>query len=166
MSETSSSQDPDGRSSIAPRHIRRHVRWQQRENTIHIRGKSHNSIRYMSMGRTTAKRILSNLDTSTPFIHRQDFFDCLAAVTATYTDEVCRKVPGPNREVSHVLWTACAPDRIEWLWNNMRLRCRISRAELALLPSGTASNESLRAEVNSRTQSINAIDLSYNPNCK
>ena len=129
--------------------------------------KIRNSIRDMSMGRTTAKRILSNLDTSTPFIHRRDFFDCLAAVTATYTDEVCRKVPGPNREVSHVLWTACAPDRIEWLWNNMRLRHRISPAELALLPSGTASNESLHAEINSWTQSIIAMHrLRYNPNCK
>ena len=40
MSETSSSQDPDGRSSHAPRHIRRHVRWQQRETAIHIRGQN------------------------------------------------------------------------------------------------------------------------------
>ena len=42
----------------------------------------------------------------------------------------------------------------------MRLRHGISSAELALLPSGTASNESLHAEINSWTQSINAMHRS------
>ena len=68
-------------------------------------------------------------------------------------EEVARKVTGSNKEVAKVLWSAAAPERLEWLFNNLRIRHAMTPLQRALLPSGTASNEALHAEINAWTRS-------------
>jgi hypothetical protein len=65
-----------------------------------------------------------------------------------YPSEVTRISPGPNKPVYKILWSAAAIDRTEWMFNNCRIRHSMTAAECNLLPSGTASNEALHAELN------------------
>ena len=113
-----------------------------------------------SMGATRAKRILDNLHPDSPLFCRITFIEALAALCATYPHEVSRKVTGSNKEIRKVLWAATAPDRLEWLMNNLRVRHDLTPLERGLLPSGTSSNESLHAEINSWTKSIRPLHQS------
>ena len=113
-----------------------------------------------SMGATRAKRILDNLHPDSPLFCRITFIEALAALCATYPHEVSRKVTGSNKEIRKVLWAATAPDRLEWLMNNLRVRHGLTPLERGLLPSGTSSNESLHAEINSWTKSIRSLHQS------
>ena len=113
-----------------------------------------------SMGATRAKRILDNLHPDSPLFCRITFIEALAALCATYPHEVSRKVTGSNKEIRKVLWAATAPDRLEWLMNNLRVRHDLTPLERGLLPSGTSSNESLHAEINSWTKSIRSLHQS------
>ena len=113
-----------------------------------------------SMGATRAKCILDNLHPDSPSFCRITFIEALAALCATYPHEVSRKVTGSNKELRKVLWAATAPDRLEWLMNNLRVRHDLTTLERGLLPSGTSSNESLHAEINSWTKSIHSLHQS------
>ena len=113
-----------------------------------------------TMGLPRAKRILDNLDGGQPLFCRITFIETLAALCAMFPNEVCRRVTGSNKEVKKVLWAASAPDRLEWLLNNLRVRHDMTPAQRALLPSGTSSNESLHAEINAWTKSIRSLHQS------
>ena len=113
-----------------------------------------------SMLKTEVDEILNNLDLDTPFRSRLEFIQLLAALCSRFSREVARKAPGPNKEIFKILWSACAPDRIEWLMNNVRSRRIIPDAYLQLIPSGTAGNESLHAEINSWSKSTHALHRS------
>jgi hypothetical protein len=66
------------------------------------------------------------------------------------------------------LWAAAAPDRIEWYVNNIRQRLRMQPGRRQLLPSGTASNEALHAEMNRwfrQTQQIHPATLKLKLRC-
>ena len=115
--------------------------------------KARDEILHCNMGQARAKRILDNLDASTPLCSRITFIETVAAICKCFPDEVARKVTGSNKEVSKVLWSATAPDRMEWLLNNLRVRRAMTGLQRALLPSGAASNEALRAEINAWTRS-------------
>ena len=65
-----------------------------------------------------------------------------------------------NKPVRHLLWTACSPSRLEWLFNNQRVRHSLAPHERCLLPSGTTSSEALRSEINSRTRSTHEVHRS------
>ena len=71
-----------------------------------------------------------------------------------------RKAARPNKDINKILWAACAPDRLEWLMNNVRIRHAMTASYLWFLPSGTSSNEALHAEINSWTRSINVTHRS------
>lgn len=113
-----------------------------------------------SMGAARAKRILENLDVNVPLFCRVTFIEVLAALCAAYPKEVCRKVTGSNKEIRKLLWAAASPDRMEWLFNNLRVRHSMSAEDVALLPSGTSSNESLHAEINAWTKPIRSLHQS------
>ena len=53
-----------------------------------------------------------------------------------------------GRTIGHILWCAAAPDKVAWVWNSLIIRRSLPKEWLTLLPSGTASNESLHAELN------------------
>ena len=113
-----------------------------------------------SMSAPKARRIIEELDADKPLFCRVTFVETLAAICKLYPDEVNRKVTGSNKEVRKVLWAASAPDRMEWLFNNLRARHAMSGPERALMPSGTASNEALHAEINSWGKSIRNLHKS------
>ena len=104
--------------------------------------------------------ILTGLQPDMPFTTRIEFIKCIAALCAKYKHEVRRKAAGPNKEIYKILWSACSPDRIEWLMNHIRTRQKVNASYLAFLPSGTSSNEALRAELNSWSRSANAMHRS------
>jgi hypothetical protein len=112
------------------------------------------------MSKSRAQKMLKEMDFDAPFFSRVSFIRALAAVCSIFDREVARKVTGANKEVYKVLWSACAPDRIEWLFNNTRVRHMLSGSRLLMLPSGTSSNEALHAEINAWTRTINSMHRS------
>ncbi|CAE7834976.1 unnamed protein product [Symbiodinium sp. CCMP2592] len=104
--------------------------------------------------------MLDNLDTNVPFGTRLEFIQCRAALCRRYPAEVNRKIAGANKQISKILWSACAPDRLEWLMNNLRVRHALPSSYQWFLPSGTSSNEALHAEINSWSRSTNVIHRS------
>ena len=62
--------------------------------------------------------ILDGLDIDAPFTDRLEFIKSIAALCRRYPAEVSRKIDGANKQISKILWSACAPDRLEWLMNN------------------------------------------------
>jgi hypothetical protein len=110
-----------------------------------------------SMPVIRARLLCNSLAGDRPFYTRIEFIESLAALVAMYPDEVVRIAPGPNKPVFHILWSAAAVDRIEWYFNNSRMRHSISTSQFNLLHSGTTSNEALHAEINNwfrQTQTI------------
>ena len=107
-----------------------------------------NHILYSSLPLSRARRVVQCLDCSKPFYSRIEYVEALAALAALHSGDMEKMIPGPNRKVKDILWTAASPCRSEWYLNNTRLRLRIPQAWHSLIPSGTTSNESLHAEVN------------------
>ena len=113
-----------------------------------------------AMSHSEVSEILDNLQEDAPFRHRLEFIKAVAALCCRYKSEVVRKAAGPNKDINRILWSACAPDRLEWLMNNIRVRHSMSASYLWFLASGTSSNEALHAEINSWTRSINVMHRS------
>ena len=95
-----------------------------------------------------------------PFKSRLEFIQSIAALCQRYPAEVNKKIAGANKQISRILWSACAPDRLEWLMNNLRVRHAIQPSYRWFLPSGTSSNEALHAEINAWSRSTNAMHRS------
>ena len=113
-----------------------------------------------NLGMTRARNIIDAIDSASPMYCRITFIESVAAICKLHQEEVVRKVTGSNKELRKVLWAACAPERLEWLFNGARLRHALTPRDRALLPSGTASNESLHAQINSWTRSIRSLHQS------
>lgn len=107
-----------------------------------------------------AERVIASLDPAVPVLTRTSFIEAVAAICALRTKEVERKVTGTAKPVRTILWNACSPHRLEWLFNNQRVRHALSPLQRALLPSGTTSNEALHSEVNSWARSTHEIHRS------
>ena len=95
-----------------------------------------------------AATVLNNLEDEKPWYCRLDYLRALAALAAAFPQEMSRKTYVQGRKLAHVLWCAAARDKASWLWNSMIVRRSLPRSWLTLLPAGTASNESLHAELN------------------
>ncbi|CAE7810254.1 unnamed protein product [Symbiodinium sp. CCMP2592] len=122
----------------------------------HVESVCRDYIETSAMSKVKARDIVDKLDTSKPFLSRFEFIEAVAALSATFPEDMNRKVTGANKRVAHILWCAADPDRTAWLFNNIRRRA------LALLPSGMSSNEALHAEVKnwfSETQQIHQSTL-------
>ena len=119
-----------------------------------------NSILNQSLSVARSRVIIENLDANAPLVCRITFIEVLAAISKLYSKEVSRKVTGTSKEVKQVLWSACAPDRLEWLFNGARVRHCLDARARALLPSGTSSNEALHSQVNAWTKSIRNLHQS------
>ena len=81
------------------------------------------------------------------WVSRVEFLEQLAAISSAFRSEVAKKTE-EGKSVGQLLWQAGQPDRLEYLFNNLRVRSAMSAAENLLLPTGTTSNESLHAEIN------------------
>ena len=117
------------------------------------------SILDKSMGAARARAIINGIDAEKPLYCRVTFIEGLAAL-CKYPTEVERKVTGTSKEVKKVLWAACSPERLEWLFNGARMRHSLTARERVLLPSGTSSNEALHAQINSWSKSIRNLHQS------
>ena len=62
------------------------------------------------------------MDLSIPFKTRAEYIECLAALSASYPEDMSRKVTGANRCIGEILASSCMPQRLEFLWNNLRWR--------------------------------------------
>jgi hypothetical protein len=101
-----------------------------------------------SLNPARAREVRDQLNIEKPFYTRVEFIEALAALSSLFPEDVQRRVTGSNKQLSKVLWCAASPDRVEWLLNNIRVRCLVDPARLSLLSSGTTSNEALHSEIN------------------
>jgi hypothetical protein len=79
---------------------------------------------------------------------------------AIVNKDMGRRVTGSNKELRRILWSACAPDRLEWYMNNLRARHSLDAYMLPLLAVGTTSNEALHAEINRWFHTIQTLHQS------
>ena len=114
-------------------------------------------ILHQSMSKRRANNVKAKLDPDTPFYSRVEFIESIAAVCVLHKVEVKRKASSVNKPVYRVLWSACAPERCGWYFNNHIMRRTIDESRLSLLPSGSASNESLHAELKSIFRTIQTM---------
>ena len=119
------------------------------------------TIESRSMSVHRARRILDGISTSTPFVTRVEFIECVAALVACYPHEVQKVAKGANRALYKILHSATASGRLEWYFNNTRQRYSMSTGKLSLLASGTTSNESLHAEINGWFRSTVAMHQDF-----
>lgn len=120
------------------------------------------------MAARTATRLLERCQASSPFLHRLEFLEGLAALSSVHSAEMDRIVPGPNKKVRTLLWNAGDPERMEWFLNNIRVRAQMEASRWELLPSGTSSNEALHAELNvcfRQTQTLHQSTLRLKLQC-
>ena len=68
------------------------------------------------MPRPAAESLLGSLDVRQPWASRVSFIEALAALAAVYPEELSRIIPGPNRSGHELLYSACAPARLEWFF--------------------------------------------------
>lgn len=114
-----------------------------------------------SMGKSKSQRCLEALDGAAPWQCRMDFIEFLAALSSAYKSETAKKTE-EGKAVADLLYLAASGDRVEWLFNNLRMRHLFSKVDNILLPVGTTSNESLHAEINGwfrQTQSLHPTTL-------
>ena len=94
-----------------------------------------------------ACRIVSSFNGEKPYGSVFEFIQALAALTAVFKDEV-QNIVGRNKKLKDVLASAAAPDRVQWYFNNLRMRHAVPSRFWSLLSSGTSPNEALHAELN------------------
>ena len=95
-----------------------------------------------------ACRIVSSFNGEKPYGSVFEFIQALAALTAVFKDEVQNKTDARSKKLKDVLASAAAPDRIQWYFNNLRMRHALPSRYWSLLSSGTSPNEALHAELN------------------
>lgn len=101
-----------------------------------------------SMSKARAVAVLNAIDDTKPWYRRADYIEAMAALSAVHHGEMTRKTYMQSRTLARVLYAYTAPDKLEWLWNGLRMRHSMPAAMVALLGSGTSPNESLHAEIN------------------
>ena len=72
----------------------------------------------------------------------------MAALTTIYWHEVDRPTHANGKKLYHVLWCATAPARVNWYFNNLRVRLALPKKFHSLLGSGSSPNEALNYQIN------------------
>ena len=79
-----------------------------------------------SMSAARARRVLTGLNCEVPFYSRVEFIESLAALSKMYADEMNKVATGTNKKLRTILYNAANSPRIEWYWNNIRIRHYVS----------------------------------------
>lgn len=58
-----------------------------------------------SMPLSTAQRIRNSLDKTKPFYTRLEIIEAIASLSRLFSDEMGRKVAGPNKPLHDILWS-------------------------------------------------------------
>ena len=111
------------------------------------------------MGIFHAKQILDEIDPNEPMSSTAEFIQLILAHVTVFSDEVDVKTHVAGQSARKLLWNETAPDRMEWLFNNTRLRACVNAENLALLPTGSTRNEDFHKEVNTRFGNMPAVHL-------
>ena len=77
-----------------------------------------------------------------------EFVQALAALTYVCKDEVQNKTVMQGKLLKDVVASAAAPGRVQWYFNNLRMRHALPTKCVSLLASGTSANEAFHAEMN------------------
>lgn len=59
-----------------------------------------------------------------------------------------------GKSLYHLLRSAGSRDRLQWCFNNLRLRQEVPRQYLSLLSSGSSPNEALHHEINNKFRNL------------
>ena len=98
------------------------------------------------MGLLRAQQVLADMDPNAPMSSTAEFIQLILAHVTVYDDEVNIKTHVNGQTQRKLLWNETSPDRIEWSLNNTRLRASVDPAHLALMPTGSTSNEAVNKE--------------------
>ena len=91
---------------------------------------------------------------------RLQFVEAIAALSATHSTDMTRKLEGTKLNVARLLYNITSAEKIDWLFNNLRYRQVLPAVVRQLLPSGTTSNEALHAEMNTWFRQVQAMHRS------
>ena len=114
-------------------------------------------IRTGSMSEAKARRILAAAENTCVWCSRVDFIEALAAIACIFREEVLRRGEKKGESIYEHLMHAAQPERLEWLFNNLRFRAGQTAGFLQLLPTGTTSNEALHAEMRGWFRQIQSL---------
>ena len=99
------------------------------------------------MPEDAAMRVLDALDPDVPWLTEVDFLEALLAHVSFFHEEL-QKVSYSGISLHRLIVNIGSSSKFQWLLNDTRYRHAVDARELALLPSGTTSNESLHHEIN------------------
>ena len=102
-----------------------------------------------SMSRNKTTKVLTACNHIDVWPTRIQFVEAVAALASVHQDDLSRKIEGHKTTIGKMLYALTAPEKMEWLFNNLRYRQGLSSSVRSLLPSGTTGNEALHAELNS-----------------
>eukprot|EP00439_Symbiodinium_sp_Y106_P034458 s6999_g4.t1 len=85
--------------------------------------------------------------------------ECIGRNLCVFWEEVQRKSEKKSKRICEHLAYAAEPERLEWLFNNLRFRAG-KACSLSLLSSGTTSNEALHAEMRAWFRQIQSMHQS------
>ena len=108
---------------------------------------------HSSMALRRAAALEADIDTDRAFSSRAEFIQYLAAVVKLYPKDVKRKTTS-GKTIKAVLVSASEASRCEWYFNYSRYIRTLPRKVLELLPTDTASNEALHAELKRWFQNV------------
>lgn len=98
------------------------------------------------MPKQVALSILKNMDSSTAFRSRKEYIEAVAALASVFRADLHRMV-GKKSTIGKILYNATSPTKCAWYFNVRYQLRRLRTASIPLLPTGTASNEALHAEL-------------------
>ncbi|CAJ1441782.1 unnamed protein product [Effrenium voratum] len=113
-----------------------------------------------TLGLRRARHVLASVDGLSAWPTRIQFIEAVAALAREHSKNLERKIEGTRETVGKILYHLTAADRLEWLFNNLRLRTSMTSAALVLLPSGTTGNEALHAELNAAFRQVQQLHRS------
>ncbi len=97
----------------------------------------------LSMSASRAAVVLQQINTESPWDSTVQFVEAIAALSTVHKDEMTRKSHVQGQSIRKLLWNMTSPSRLQWLFNNQRLRLGMNKQKLALLPVGTCANEAV-----------------------
>lgn len=113
-----------------------------------------------SMPNARAKKVLASCANLKIWPTRLQFVEALAALACVRQQDLQKKLDGTKTTIAKMLYNAAAPEKAEWLFNNLRHRQFVPPPVRTLMASGTTANEALHAEMNTWFRQIQAMHRS------
>lgn len=105
-------------------------------------------ILHQSMQPSVAARVLNALDAARPWRRPLEVLQAFAAHAAHFSGELNRRTHQRGVSLGRLIWNACQPGRLQWLFNNLRLLHSLPPSQRSMMATGTTSCEAQHAEWN------------------